>query len=275
MRQASRVNFVPALLGLMALSVAVCMGLAALSGYTTTLDDDGLAVRNPQSEAQATRTAQLALDEAAQRAIQRQMLQAEAEAAAATTPILAVRNALLAVGVGTGGLVLAVGAAFAVVAWLNKRATSIYPNSAGQYPLITRRGFGWVVVHDPNRGLGPAAVYRTPTLLDTLTSAVLAMQERKRAQAPQLLADFPPTASESTMLQVASQAQAVGLVAAVTRPAGFLRGPAIEARQARQLASEIMSSSGAMSGRMPSVRVIDDPEKAAQFRELLELEGSA
>lgn len=274
MRQASRMNFVTALLGLMALSAAVCMGLAALSGYTTTLDDRGLAVRNPQSEAQATRTAQLAMDEAAQRAIQRQMLQAEAEAAQATTPILAVRNALLAVGVGAGGLVLAVGAAFAAVAWLNKRATSIYPNSAGQYPLITRRGFGWVVVHDPNRGLGPAAVYRTPTLLDTLASAVW-VKDRKLAQAPGPSADFPPTASESTMLQVASQAQAIGLMAAVTRPAGFLRGPAIEAKQARQLASEIVSGSGAMSGRMPSVRVIDDPEQAAQFRELLELEGSA
>ena len=249
--------------GMIGLAV-ICLGCAALSALGgMTLDLGSGRVYSPMAEAQATRTAQLAQDEAAARA-----LAVETERKA--QPAAVTGRAVFYIGLGLAGVVLVMGMAFGFVAWLNKRATSVYPNSAGQYPVIVRRGFGWVTFHDPNRQLSSAAVYRTPTALDVLASAMRYFRTGKAPALPGVVADFPPTGSEPAMLQVASQAGAVSLMSAATRPAGILGSGerAMDPKEARGLASQL-AGGGAPVG-LPAVRVIDDPRKIEDFRMIVE-----
>lgn len=121
-------------------------------------------------------------------------------------------------GAGVGLLVLAVGMAFAVVAWTNKRATTIYPNKQGQFPVIVRRGLGWVIFHDPSRNIGAGAVYRVPTLADPFLA---------RLGLPSAEAHYPlPAVSEHALLAVSSQSNVTATVAAQNRwpelPEGFM-----------------------------------------------------
>ncbi len=234
------------------------------------VDDSGLAWRDPQSEARAAAIAQESADMAAQRAVERRALELQNDVEQRAQPAAVLGKALTYTGLGLGALILAVGLAFAGVAWANKHATSIYPNAAGQYPVIVRRGFGWVTFHDPNRGLGPAAVYRTPTMLDVLASAVATVRGLA-APRPQVQASFPAPADQEAMLQVASQAQAVGLMAAATRPSGILNSAAPHPKEARQLVKEMVQGTGpALSGRMPAIRVIDDQAQADKLLMLFE-----
>lgn len=121
-------------------------------------------------------------------------------------------------GAGVGLLVFAVGMAFAIVAWTNKRATTIYPNKQGQFPVIVRRGLGWVIFHDPSRAVGPGAVYRVPTLIDPIMA---------RLQIGPAQTAYPlPAVSEQALLAVSSQSNATAMVAAQNRwpelPEGFM-----------------------------------------------------
>jgi hypothetical protein len=76
-------------------------------------------------------------------------------------------------GLGVGALILVIGLAFGVVAWVNKRATIIYPNKQGQFPLLPEHGPGYTVYHDPNRALGPGTVINRPGIADRLTHVIL------------------------------------------------------------------------------------------------------
>lgn len=250
--------------------------LISLGLVGCTVDVASRRIYNPQAEAQATRMAKLSEDEVAKRAIERQVLQAgadkarvEADAAEAARPALVARNVLIALGLGVAVVVILVGSAFVLVAWLGKRATSVYPDEKGQYPVMIRRGFGWLVMHDPNRGLGPSAVYRTPTTLHVVADVVHYLRTGK-AESAQLDAAFPQPGSEATMAQIAGQAQAVGLMAAATRPAGILGQPGIDRKEARQLAGEAMRKTSVLPETMPVVRVIDDPQRIQEFAQLLE-----
>lgn len=204
-------------------------------------------LRDPVREAEATRVALAAQDEAARRAIERQIVEAQADKARADAeatrnaiPAITLRNALIQTGLGVGVLVLAIGSAFAVVAWLNKRAVSIYPNSAGMYPVIIKRLWnGITIVHDPNRALGPTTIYTAPSLP--------AMLLGKGEQPPS--AHFPAPGSEGTLLQLSTQAQAIGLMAAVTRK----NGGEVDARQAGQLAQALINRP-AIAAPLPPVR---------------------
>ncbi len=242
-------------------------------------DGNGLHIVDPRINAQATRTAQQAHDEAVARELERRKLEAQADKAVldadterrAQTAAVIGRWALY-IGLGLAGVVLVVGGAAAAVAWANKRASSIYPNPAGQYPVVVTRGFGWVTYHDPNRGLGPTAIYRTPTIVDTLTGLVHYLRTGRPLVLPAITSDYPSTASEPAMVQVATQAQAVGLMAAATRPqqaAGSARQPR-EPEQALQLVRTVIGPGG---DRMPQVRVIDDPKATREFMHMLEAEG--
>ena len=203
---------------------------------------------DPVREAEATRIAMATKDESARRALERQLLQAQADKAQADAeatrnalPAATLRNMLLYTGVGVSVLVLAVGSAFAAVAWLNKRATSVYPNDAGQYPVIVKRSWsGVTIVHDPNRALGPTTIYTAPSLAGMLSG--------RKGQLP--AAQFPMPGSESSMLQLATQAQAVGLVAAATRNSLGVGDP----RQAGQLAQALIERP-ALSAPLPPVRL--------------------
>lgn len=204
-------------------------------------------MHDPVREAEATRVALAARDEAAQRALERQILAAQAEKAqvdaqASRNALAAItlRNVLINIGLGLSVLVLVVGSAFAAVAWLNKHATSIYPNSAGLYPVIVKRAWnGLTFVHDPNRALGSTTIYNVPGLSGLLPG--------QGVQAPD--AQFPLGGGESSLLQLATQAQAVGLMAAATRHKTDDAG----ARQVGQLA-EALINRPAISAPMPPVR---------------------
>lgn len=255
----------------MTIIVLVVLGgcVAGASVFGVTIDWAGGRIYNPQAEAQATRTAQLAADEAAAREIERQAQQAEADAAMAARPAMAARNAMAALAGGAGALVLVVGGAFALVAWLNKRATAVYPNAAGQYPVIVRRGWGWITFHDPNRGLGPAAVYKTPTMLDQLASVVLALRTGAQLERQQPEASFPAPGSEGAMVQIASQAQAGQVAAAQNR---WPRLPnvvggriSVSERGASGLADSPTLPEPA--SRMPQITIIDDPVRVANMRQ--------
>lgn len=223
----------------------------------------GVEWRDPVREAEATRVALAAQDESARRAIERQVVEAqaekawvEAEAARHALPAAALRNMLMYTGVGVGTLVVVVGSAFALVAWLNKRATSVYPNSAGMYPVIVRRAWnGVTIVHDPNRAMGPTTIYTTPSPMGLLLD--------KKAALPS--AHFPAAGSEGSLLQLATQAQAIGLVAAATRKSGGEDS----ARHAEQLAQALINRP-AISAPLPTVR--PSPMEVSHVERLL-IEG--
>jgi hypothetical protein len=213
-----------------------------------TVKAGGFETHDPVREAEATRVAIAAQDESARRAVERQILAAqadkawmEAEAMRQAVPAATLRNMLVYAGTGIGVVVLAIGSAFAVVAWLNKRATAVYPNGAGQYPVIVKRSWnGVTIVHDPNRALGPTTIYTTPSLVDVVL--------RKGNQSP--AAQFPASGSEGSMLQLATQAQAIGLVAAASRNA--TRG----GERAEQLAQTLLNRPAMPAGPigLPPVR---------------------
>jgi hypothetical protein len=219
-----------------------------------------LELSDPVREAEATRVAIAAYDESAQRAIERYAAQAqadqawsEAEAARNALPATTLRNTLVATGIGTGTLVLVIGSALALVAWLNKRAACIYPNDAGIYPVIVRRTWnGTTIVHDPNRALGPTTIYTTPTIFNQLTAGQVAT------------AQFPQAGGENAMLQLSTQAQAVSLLAATTRNQN-------EAHQARQLAQNLFGRP-AICAPLPPVKP-SSLELSHVERLLLEAEG--
>jgi hypothetical protein len=254
-RQAASGTLVVLAAGILLAGLA-CAGLSMLSGHTITVGGDkGLVnVHNPVQEAQATRVALAAADEAAVRELERQ-------AAEAARPALVLRNTLAALGVGVGVLVLMVGSAFAVVALANKRATAVYPNSAGLYPLIVRRFWnGVTIVHDGNRALGPTTIYTTPSLTDGLLGAMGVRPGGASAQ-------FPQPGSEPAMVQITGQAQVAQIAAAQNR---WPRLPPVAGRMTvREGGTTLLPPPMA---RMPAVRVIQDPEQIADFEHKL-LEG--
>jgi hypothetical protein len=270
----------------------LCVALAAvfIVGLTTAkyspgniiLNGDGLAVRDPRLEAQATAVAQAALDSSLARAIERQAQQAEADkaraealATEAAQPALVARNILIALSTGLGALVLVVGMTLAAVRWANKQATSIYPNAAGMYPVIVTKGWGWAALHDPNRGLGPTAIYKTPTLLDQLAAVVSAIKQGMQPQLPQPEASFPATGSEMTMTQIASQAQGVALMAAVTRPQGiFVQGEIRRAEDSIKLVQAATNVGAGPAERMPQITIVNDPTEVNKMLQLFESEGA-
>jgi hypothetical protein len=239
-------------------AVLACAGLSSLAGHTITLGggDSLLNVHNPVQEARATRVALAAADEAAAREL-------ELQAAEAAGPALALRNTLAALGIGIGTLVLTVGLAFTAVAWVGKRASAVYPNSAGLYPVTVRRMWnGVTIVHDPNRVLGPTTIYTAPSLTGGLCSALGVQQGRASAQ-------FPQPGNEPAVVQITGQAQVGQIAAAQNR---WPRLPPVAGRMTVREASERMLPPS--MARMPAVRVIQDPDQIEGFERRV-LEGEA
>ncbi len=234
----------------------------------------GLEIRDPVREAEATRVAITAQDESARRAVERSILEAQADKAHAgaqaernALPAATLRNALIYTGIGVGVLVLAVGSAFAIVAWLNKRATSVYPNCAGQYPVIVKRSWnGVTIVHDPNRALGPTTIYTTPSVVGQL------LRQSQTAQA-----QFPQPGSEEAVRQITTQAQAGQVMAALAH--GARGNPSLQQAAADKIVhaadpKALMES--AIHPQLPPITVITDPQEVARFKQVyvLEAQGS-
>jgi len=264
------------------LTGAILLMLMVLVGcHQITLDQGGFDMRDPVREAEATRVAIAARDESAQRAVERQILEArldkekaDAQAAQNALPAATLRNTLIYTGVGTGVLVFIVGSAFAVVAWLNKQATTVYPNETGQYPVIIRKGLGWIAFHDPSRGLGPGSVYNTPTVFGQVANAAISLAGLivavRKGEMPQILpatmtADYPLPAGEGTMAQLATQAQAVSLMAAATRGDG---DPQVK-RQVGLVARSLISPASQARPALPPVTVLSAEDAESFIRELL------
>lgn len=223
---------------------------------------------------QATATA-AAVQVAATREAIAQQIQATAtiQAGVVGTEVETKNVNLWAVTCGViGGLVVFVLTGLGAVAWVNRKANSVYPNAAGQYPVIIRKVGNTLTMHDPNRGLGPTAVYTAPGLIERIGYAI-AIARGLPAPQPGIGAAFPTPGSEPTMAQLATQAQAVGLMAAATRPQSIL--PVGEVRKQEDTLKLVQAVAGNLTApRMPSITVIDDPQKLIETRQmLLESEG--
>lgn len=168
-------------------------------------------------------------------------------------------------GLGVGALVLLVGLAFGIVAWVNKRATSVYPNKAGQFPVIVTKGPGYVALHDPNRGLGPGAVIRTPGLIERAAYGIALA----RGRAPMLEpgATYPETASEQSMLQIGVGAQAVqNEVAKQSGRPKLLFG-------ILPIGTQPAQGQTRTRGRMPQISIVNDPKQIEDFEQKLLRDG--
>lgn len=228
---------------------------------------NGLTVSDPRIDAQAQAIQQQSQDAATLARLQqeRAALDNETETKAQWAAVTGRVAFYLSLGVGAG--LLFIGCVVALNTWLVKRAGAIYPNAAGQYPVVTMSGFGWATMFDPNRQLGPVMIHKTPTIIDQLAAVMLAWRSGTVPALPTPAAEFPPTGDQATMLQVASQAQAVGLMAAATRQQWPTLGSAPQTKEER--ARLIETVTGAQPGaRMPTVRVIDDPNETTKLLEL-------
>ncbi len=165
----------------------------------------------PQDVAEAQRMRQETADAAAAAAQQRQAVAVEIEAAQRTLPARVARDALIQLAVGIAGAlglgVLVVGGAAVLIEALRVRASVVYPNAAGQYPIVVRHSAitGQTVVYDPSRALGPVGVIQTPNRI----AARLANVEPR--------VSLPVGTDHRTQAQITTQAQAAGLIVAATR----------------------------------------------------------
>lgn len=165
----------------------------------------------PQDLAEAQRIRQQTADAAAAAAQQRQAAAVEIQAAEATLPARVARDAMFQTAIGVAGalglIILAVGGSSAVAAWLNVRASVVYPNGAGQYPIVVKHSglTGQTMVYDPSRALGPVAVVTAPN----------AVQRRLVGGEP--IASLPIGTDHQTQARITTQAQAANLLVAATR----------------------------------------------------------
>jgi hypothetical protein len=165
----------------------------------------------PQDLAEAQRMRQETADAAAAAAQQRQAAAVEIEAAQRTLPARVARDAVLQLAIGIAGAlglgILVVGGALVLVEALRVRASVVYPNTAGQYPIVVRHSAvtGQTVVYDPARALGPVGIIQAPGRI----AARLAGSEPR--------VSLPVGTDHRTQAQITTQAQAAGLIVAATR----------------------------------------------------------
>lgn len=256
---------------LFALAGALIIGLLAANYSPGNVTWGGLQVHDPRIDAQAQAIEQAAQDAAVLARLQqdRRTLDNQTETQAQWAAVAG--RVAIYLGLGIGAALLCIGCVAALNTWLIKRAGAIYPNAAGQYPVVVMRGFGWSSAFDPNRQLGPVMIQKTPTWLDQLTAVVMAFKAGQALSLPMPAAEFPPTGKEETMLQVATQAQAVGLMAAATREQWPTIGGQHRTREEKMHLVQAVTGAP-VGGRMPTIEVIDSEEQLGEIRQaLLEL----
>lgn len=161
---------------------------------------------SPQDLAEAQRMRQETADQAAAAAQAREAYAVEIEAARQTLPARVARDAIIQVAGAFALAVLVVGGAAAVVSWLGVRASIVYPNAAGQYPIVVRHSAtGQTVVYDPSRALGPVAVIQAPNRV------------QRQVSGGDPVVSLPVGTDHRTQAQITTQAQAAGLIVAATR----------------------------------------------------------
>ena len=243
-----------------AVSLQTTRTAADISAQATRTANDTQAVATREAIANAQRQAE-ADKVAAQATVALSHAKSEVEAQVSEARGKSVAYLLGWVGAGASVLVLCVGVAFALSAWLHKRASVVYPDKRGQFPLIPERGPGWTVYHDPNRALGPGTVITRPGVSEWLIQSASHLLGKADAREPGI--QYPQTATEQTMLALGVGAQAVQNEVAKQsgRPRllfGFLPIGA-QPTQARA------------GGRMPQISIINDPKEIEHFeRKLLQ-----
>jgi hypothetical protein len=234
-----------------ALAQVGSVGVATLNGLGRQIE--GAQAEVLRAQAEATRAAIARIDRSNE--IDLQVKQKSAEAAARAWSILWEAIAF-------SGVIALLGGAAGMVRWVNKRASTVYADARGQFPVITTSGPGWTVYHDPNRALGSTSAIRTPTVLDATVGAAIATARALRNRSTPTLptaepsAAFPLAGSEPTMLQLTTQAQAAQVEAA--RQSGRPK-VMLTAVQGQQILHE-RAEGTAHRARMPRIAVVNDPE---------------
>ncbi len=267
MRQQSAANILTVIILLAIIGAVICAGSASIAGYTFQWNDGGLVAHNPQAEANAARVALLAQQEAARAKALADKAAIDAQAENDARAAAAMGKRLTYIGLGAGVLIACVGLALALVGWVNKRANETRPNAAGIFPVIVKPVAGGVIVHDPNRAIGPTTIYTTPSIAG-------AVAERAGLPIGQATVDAPLSATEGAHVQIASQAQAVQLMSAATRPqALFGVSETRKPEDTAKLITAAISAGAGVAGRLPKITIIDDPAQVAGFEQKL-LEAS-
>lgn len=217
----------------------------------------GACAPTPQDYAEAERVQQETADAAAAAAQARAAYAVEIEAAERTLPARVARDAMIQTALGVAGalglIVLAVGCSAALAAWMSVRASIVYPNAAGQYPIVVRHNgtTGQTMVYDPSRALGPVAVIQTPNR----------MQARIAGGEPRVA--LPVGTDHRTQTQITTQAQAAGLIVAATRKDANPQGRALAEPVVRQA-----FGGDALPPAVPDV-VMLEPARVAHIDRLL------
>ncbi len=149
---------------------------------------------------------------------------------------------------------LAWGLSRAIVIKAYVKAVTIWPNAAGQLPLIQTGGPGWKAIVDLNRSPGPITTFNTPTLVERLRG--------RPDQLPALEVKTPLRLSEAGHLRLAAQATAGQMVAAATRHAEAT-SPANVNEAVRSVATTTIAAP------LPALRRID-PSHVEALLELTE-----
>ena len=263
MRQQAAANFLTVIVLLVIGAVVLCAGAGSLAGYTFQWNDGGLVAHNPQAEANAARVTLLAEQEAAAAKAKADKARIDADAENDARAAAAMGKRLTYIGLGAGVLIACVGLALAAVSWVNRRANETLPNAAGLYPVIVKPVAGGVIIHDPNRAIGPTTIYTTPSLAG-------AAMERAGLPIGQATVDAPLSGSEGAHVQIASQAQAVQLMSAATRPQSlFGVSEARKPEDTAKLITAAINAGAGVAGRLPKITVISDQAQISDFEQKL------
>lgn len=183
---------------------------------------------------------------------------AELAAAQQLQPANLIAGWLLRIGGAAAVAILLIGVASTVVIYLRRKAQLVYPNAAGQYPLLYINTTGGVTIQDPNRAFGPTTSIRTVN---------------RRGGA------LPVTAAANTpeQLQITTQAQAVQFA----RAAHTGRTDHTTSRMREANSPQLQAPSFANDGgthyinhaplRMPEVQIMDvDEQQLTHIERLLQ-----
>lgn len=212
---------------------------------------------SPQDYAEAEKISQQTADAAAAAAQQRQAYAVEIEAAERTLPARVARDAMIQTAFGIVGAlglgILVVGGSAALVAWLQVRASVVYPNGAGQYPIVVKHHglVGQTVVVDPSRMHGPISIIQAPNRV----------QARVSGGEPRV--SLPIGTDHQTQARITTQTQAANLIVAATRKGADPSG--------RALTQPVVASAFSSGGLPPAVPepVLLEASKVSHIERLL------
>jgi len=179
---------------------------------------------------------------------------------------MAARQWILSVIVVFFGSIAFVSAGFAGAAWLRTRSKIVPRDASGQLPGVLIGN----TLSDMQRAIGPAVTMpQEPGLLWNLARMVRYVRTGEVLPVPESYVRLTDGgASADHYLEAARQAAQVTTAAAIFRP-----GDPKERKDKIELLVKKDGGRLLGAGRMPEVKLVDDPQKVAEFRKVLELES--